>query len=221
MIKMYKFINKRFFRLIIIAIALIVLLPINVSAEQDADVTQLLKEFEVEDNPMDNSILNSNTNIMADGMDTLDSSLYTIFLEPAVSENYDNICPLLEKSNISGIQMFVDGQMIEFSKYDNVNPALINGRVLVPIRAIVENLGAQVEWIAKDKLIRIKLNQKVVELVVDSKTALVNGNKTPMDVPAKIINGRTLVPARFISESFTKTVEWHPYNKTLGVVAIY
>ncbi|WP_010249724.1 copper amine oxidase N-terminal domain-containing protein [Acetivibrio cellulolyticus] len=217
-------ISKRFLKLTILVITVLVMLPmlpINAAEEQDTDITQLLKEFQVEDNPIDYSIINSNTNITADGMDTLDNALFTIFMEPAVSDYYDKICPLFEKSNISGIQMFVDGQQIDFTKYDNVYPSIIDGRVLVPLRAIGENLGAEVEWIAKDKLIRIKLNDKVVEIVVDSKDALINSKKTTLDVPAKIIDGRTLVPARFISESFSKTVEWHSYNKELGVIAIY
>ena len=198
----------------------VVMISNTVIADQSTDITQLLKEFQDEDNPIESSVITSNTNIIGDNMDTLDNSLMTIFMEPAVSDNYDKICPLFEKSNITGIKMFVDGQLIEFSKYENVNPAIIDGRVLVPLRAIAENLGATVDWIPSDKLIRIKLYDKVVELVLDSKTALKNGQKINLDVPAKVISGRTLVPVRFISESFSKTVEWHPYNEKLNVLAI-
>ncbi|KNY27065.1 copper amine oxidase N-terminal domain-containing protein [Pseudobacteroides cellulosolvens] len=212
--------HKRFFKLIILLFISVVMLSNTVSADQNTDITQLLKEFQDEDNPIESSIITSNTNIIDDNMDTLDNSLMTIFMEPAVSDNYNKICPLFEKSNITGIKMFVDGQLIEFSKYENVNPAIIDGRVLVPLRAIAESLGATVEWIASDKLIRIKLYDKVVELVLDSKTALKNGQKINLDVPAKVISGRTLVPVRFISESFSRTVEWHPYNEKLNVLAI-
>lgn len=193
----------------------------SVSAEQETDIAQILKEFQIEDNPIDNSMIMGNTSIIGDGMDTLENALYTIFMEPAVSDYYDKICPLFEKSNISGIQMFIEGQQIDFSKYDNVNPVKVNGRVLVPLRAVGENLGAEVDWKAKERLISLKLNDELVEITVDSKTAKVNGKNATLDVPAKIIDGRTLVPIRFISESFLKTVEWHPYNEDLGVVAIY
>ena len=191
-----------------------------VCADPNTDLTQLLKEFQDEDNPIDSSIVTSNINIIGDGMDTLDNALMTIFMEPAFSENYDKICPLLEKSNISGIKIFVDGQLLEFSKYENVEPAIIDGRVLVPLRAIAENLGATVDWIPEEKLIKIKQYNNTVELVLDSKTALKNGSEINLDVPAKIINGRTLVPVRFISESLSRTVEWHPYNEKLNVIAI-
>ncbi len=212
--------HKRFFKMFVLVFIAVVMISNTVIADQSTDITQLLKEFQDEDNPIESSVITSNTNIIGDNMDTLDNSLMTIFMEPAVSDNYDKICPLFEKSNITGIKMFVDGQLIEFSKYENVNPAIIDGRVLVPLRAIAENLGATVDWIPSDKLIRIKLYDKVVELVLDSKTALKNGQKINLDVPAKVISGRTLVPVRFISESFSKTVEWHPYNEKLNVLAI-
>lgn len=214
-------INKRFNKLIILVVAMLMITPISANAEEDVDITQLLKEFQVEDNPISDSIIMGNTNITGYGMDTLENALDTIFMEPAVSDYYDKICPLFEKSNISGIQMFIEGMQIDFSKYDNVYPVKVSGRVLVPLRAVGENLGAEVEWKAKEKLITLKLDNKVVEITVDSKTAKVNGNKTTLDVPAKLVDGRTLVPIRFISESFSKTVEWHPYNDDLGVVAIY
>jgi|GEM_PF-3282859 len=212
---------KLFLIKVIVMIAVLAMFPISAIAGEDADITQLLKEFQVEDNPLDSSIINSNIKIVSDGMDTFDNSIITIFMEPAVSDNYDKICPFFEKSNFSGIQMFVDGKFVEFVKYDNVRPDMLNGRVFVPIRAIVENLGAKVEWIAKGNLTRITLNNKVVEIAVDSNNALLNGKKVTLDVPVKSINGRTIVPARFIAESFEKTVEWHPYNDTLAVVAIY
>jgi hypothetical protein len=212
--------NKKIFRLISMIIIVVSMLSNIVCADQSTDLTQLLKEFQDEDNPIDSSIVTGNINIIGDNMDTLDNALMTIFMEPAVSDNYDKICPLFEKSNITGIKMFVDGQLIEFSKYENVNPAIIDGRVLVPLRAIAESLGATVDWIQEEKLIKIKLYDNTVELVLDSKTALKSGSKINLDVPAKVINGRTLVPVRFISESFSKTVEWHPYNEKLSVLAI-
>jgi len=211
---------KKIFRYIGMIFIAVTMLSNIVGADPNTDITQLLKEFQDEDNPIDSSIVTSNINIIGDGMDTLDNALMTIFMEPAVSENYDKICPLFEKSNITGIKIFVDGQFIEFSKYEYVEPAIIDGRVLVPLRAIAENLGATVDWIPEEKLIKIKQYNNTVELVLDSKTALKNGSEINLDVPAKIINGRTLVPVRFISESLSRIVEWHPYNEKLNLIAI-
>ena len=92
--------NKKIFRLISMIIIVVSMLSNIVCADQSTDLTQLLKEFQDEDNPIDSSIVTGNINIIGDNMDTLDNALMTIFMEPAVSDNYDKICPLFEKSNI-------------------------------------------------------------------------------------------------------------------------
>jgi len=218
---MYRLIYKRFLIVPILIAVFIITFSNSAFAENSPDISQLLKQFQDSDNPIDNSIINSNTNILPDGVDTLDNALMTIYSEPAVSGNYDKICPLFYKSNILGIKVFVDGQLIEFSKYDNVNPAIIEGRVFVPVRALAENLGGTVDWDEKTMSVKVQLFDKVLEIVPDSKNVSVNGKQVTLDVPARMIDGRTWVPVRFIGESLSKTVEWHAYDKTLNVVAIY
>ena len=117
--------------------------------------------------------------------------------------------------------MFVDGQLIEFSKYDNVEPTIIGGNTLIPVRALTDSLGANLLWKQSKKLIKIKLMNKTIELTINSNIAIVNGKEVKLQVPAKSINGRVLIPLRFVSEIFSKTVEWHPYNDKLKVIAIY
>lgn len=218
---MYIPIFKKFKIMTILIVVFVITLTNTAFAGTDSDISQSLKKFQDSDNPIDSSIINSNINILDDHTDTLDNALKAIYSEPAVSDNYDKIGSLFSKSNISGIKIFVDGQLIEFSKYDNVNPAVIDDRVYVPIRAIVEKLGAAVGWDENTGSITIKLFDKTIGLVLDSQYASVNGQQVVMDAPARTIDGRTLVPIRFISESLSKTVEWHPYDETLNVVAIY
>lgn len=218
---MYRVIYKRFLIVPILVAIFVITLSNNAFAETDSNIYQSLKKFQDSDNPIDNSIINSNTNILADNTDTLDNALKAIYSEPAVSDNYDKICPLFYKSNISGMKMFVNGKLVEFSKYDNVNPVIIDERVFVPVRAIVENLGATVGWDEKTGSIKVLLFDQVLEIVPDSNIVSVNGKQVTMDVPVKEINGRTLVPVRFIGESLSKTVEWHGYDEALNVIAIY
>jgi Copper amine oxidase N-terminal domain. len=218
---MFRNTSKRLILVHILIAVFIISLSTTAFADTDPGVNQLIKKFQDSDNPIDNSVINSKTNVLADNMETLDNALKTINSEPAVSSNYDKICPLLFKSNISGIKMFVDGRLIELAKYDNVNPVIIDGRVLVPLRAIVENLGSTVEWDEKTGTIKIKHINTVLQLAVGSQSAYVNGAEVTMDVPAQVINGRTLVPVRFIGESLSKTVEWHGFDDNLNVIAIY
>lgn len=88
-------------------------------------------------------------------------------------------------------------------------PVIENGRTLVPLRAIFETFGAEVTWDgATSTVIAVKEGTEV-KLTIDSCTAYKNGESIELDVPAKIINGRTLVPVRFVSDCFDISVDWN------------
>lgn len=84
----------------------------------------------------------------------------------------------------------------------------LNGSALVPLRGIFEAIGADVKYEAKTEKIRATKDGDLIELTVDSDTAFVNGQKQKLKTPAIKINGRTMVPLRFISEALGGTVEW-------------
>ncbi|ERN52059.1 copper amine oxidase N-terminal domain-containing protein [Alkalihalophilus marmarensis] len=85
----------------------------------------------------------------------------------------------------------------------------VDNRVLVPLRSIFEEIGATVQWDQQTNKITAKKDNRTVILFVDSRHTYVNGTHHLIDVPAKAINGRTLVPLRFISESFGGNVHWN------------
>ena len=113
----------------------------------------------------------------------------------------------------SAIKVLVDGEFIEF----DVNPMAENGRTLVPMRYIFEALGAEVQWVAEaNKVIATKGNTSI-ELILGSNVMLKNGEEIVLEVPAKAIDGRTLVPVRAISEAFECNVEWIPETQTVVI----
>ena len=83
----------------------------------------------------------------------------------------------------------------------DVPPLIIEGRTLVPLRVISENLGASVHWDTADRTVKVTTSSRTIILKIDDTKALIDGETMTLDVPAKIINGRTLVPIRFIAES--------------------
>ncbi|MEG0385842.1 MAG: stalk domain-containing protein [Solibacillus sp.] len=91
---------------------------------------------------------------------------------------------------------------------------VVNNRTLVPLRAIFEELGATVQWNQKDKTITAKKGQTAIWLKVGSKSAKINNNTVTIDVPAQVYNGSTLVPLRFISESFGVKTTWNAKEET-------
>lgn len=86
---------------------------------------------------------------------------------------------------------------------------VVNNRTIVPLRAIFEELGATVQWNQQDKTITAQKGQTTIWLKVGSKSAKINNKAVTIDVPAQVYNGSTLVPLRFISESFGVTTTWN------------
>lgn len=88
-------------------------------------------------------------------------------------------------------------------------PAVISeNRTLVPVRKIFELLGAEVSWDDGTRTAISEKDGKKVTISIGSRQMYVNGEPKELDVPAKIINNRTLVPLRAISEAYTCDVSW-------------
>ena len=110
-----------------------------------------------------------------------------------------------------GIKITINGEAKSF----DVMPQIIEGRTLVPMRAIFEALGATVGWDDATKTATGKTASTEVSLTIDKKDAKVNGAVKTLDVPAQIIEGRTMVPARFVAESLGCKVDWDANTKTV------
>ena len=88
-------------------------------------------------------------------------------------------------------------------------PFISNGRVMVPVRGVMEEFGATVEWLPATSQVSIKYKDKNVKLKIGSKTAEVNGKAVTLDVPATIKDGRTFIPTRFVAEQLGLKVGWN------------
>lgn len=70
----------------------------------------------------------------------------------------------------------------------------------MPIRAIIESVGGSVEWNQDTKEVTLKYDNNVIRLVIDSTEAYLNDKTEKLDVAPAILNNRTMLPIRFISE---------------------
>ncbi len=109
------------------------------------------------------------------------------------------------------IKVFVNGDKVKFDQ----KPFIENSRTLVPMRAIFEALDAEVIWNGEGRTITVTKGKSSIFLKIDSNKMLVNGKEKTIDVPAKIVGNRTLVPLRAISEALNSDVEWYPDSKTI------
>ena len=96
-------------------------------------------------------------------------------------------------------------------------PVIEEGRTLVPMRFLFEQMGANVEWNEETKSARATLNNKAVTFAIDDNEAEVDSQPVTMDVPARLINGKTMVPLRFFSEKLGYTVTWDEETRTAVV----
>jgi hypothetical protein len=79
-------------------------------------------------------------------------------------------------------------------------------------------MGGTVRWDEKARKVTINLLSNSIDLWIGEKDAAVNGAAKPLDASPQIINGRTMLPIRFISENLNCHVEWDNLNKEVFIV---
>lgn len=99
----------------------------------------------------------------------------------------------------------------------DVAPTNVQGRLLVPFRALGEGLGATVNWDNATKTATLTKGDLNVSVVINNKEAKVNGESKTLEVAATVISGRTLVPVRFVSENLGLDVKWDNATKTATI----
>ncbi|MCD7853997.1 MAG: copper amine oxidase N-terminal domain-containing protein [Clostridiales bacterium] len=114
------------------------------------------------------------------------------------------------------VTLVIDGQEVESDQ-----PAVIvDGRTMVPVRVIADALGIWIDYIENTKTVLFEKNNTDIMLTIGNNFAVVDDEEVEIDSPAVIINGRTMVPVRFISEIFSAEVGWNADTKTVTITNI-
>ncbi|MCP1309100.1 stalk domain-containing protein [Paenibacillus tyrfis] len=113
----------------------------------------------------------------------------------------------------SRISVDVDGKAVPFEQ----PPVLIEGNTLTPLRAIFEAMGAKVEWDEATRTATGKKGSTTVSVTIGSGAASINREAYHLEAPARLVNGYTMVPARFIGEAFGGKVEWDGETQTVRI----
>lgn len=112
-------------------------------------------------------------------------------------------------SATENITVTVDGIQVQF----DTQPDIINNRVMVPMRAIFETVGASVEWDPETRSVYGSYKGLYISFTIDSKTMLKNFVDIELDTPPMIINDRTYLPVRAVGEGLGFDVQWDGNNK--------
>ncbi len=142
----------------------------------------------------------------------LDEGTYIV----SVTKGGDGVSTLIIVGNGNSekeISVYLNDQKIEF----DVPPIIDENRTLVPLRAIFEAMGMIVGWDGITSTITAVGQGNSISMRVNEITATVNGKTLTMDVPSKVIDGRTFVPLRFIAESIGAKVDWDETEKRVDI----
>ncbi len=115
--------------------------------------------------------------------------------------------------SIDDIKVMLDGEEL-----DTENKVVMhNNRTMLPMREIFESLGAEVSWDESTKRASAKIGDDVVEIADEENVIYLNGEPVSIDVPGFIMDSKTYVPVRAVSEIFGYEVSWDSEN---GIVII-
>jgi hypothetical protein len=119
------------------------------------------------------------------------------------------------------IRIRLNGGLVEM----DAKPFIENGRVLVPLRGVFEKLGAVVEWFEEEQAVVVSVADLTIRLIIGQHSAEVVkvGGAEPvtetvqLDVPARIVEGRTFIPVRFVAEALGAEVTWDDAHRTVVI----
>lgn len=110
-------------------------------------------------------------------------------------------------------KVIVNGKRVDF----DVQPQIINGRVMVPLRAIFETLGAEVSWDNATSTVTATKDNVTVQMTIGAYSFIKNGETVGIDTPPITLSSRTLVPVRAVAEAFGSIVGWEGVTKTVTI----
>ena len=115
----------------------------------------------------------------------------------------------------NNISVYVEGEKVVF----DTDPYITDGHTMVPMRGVMEALGATVSWEENNKTATAIKNSVITKFAIGSHDYYKNGAIEYMDAPAVQLNSRTYVPLRAISESFGFKVEWDEASNSVYITS--
>lgn len=114
---------------------------------------------------------------------------------------------------INGVSSMMDTAPIEYNK-----------RTMLPIVYVAKPIGAEVNWDSATQKVSISLEDTLIELWINNNVAKINGQDTQIDayntsIKPITMNGRTMLPLRFVAEKLGCEVGWNNVTQTITVTS--
>lgn len=158
--------------------------------------------------------LAANAGVVTNALQDIDKALA---LAPLEDKLYDKAGKYYQQAGqTEKPHVFVNGVKPDF----DVEPFIQSGRTMVPFRSLAETMGAEVQYDGDARLVTMTKGGKDVKMTIGSNMATVNGNLVELDVPAQIVNGRTVIPLRFVSENLDSKVNYNSETKLVKILPV-
>ncbi|WP_433946689.1 copper amine oxidase N-terminal domain-containing protein [Paenibacillus sp. SN-8-1] len=115
------------------------------------------------------------------------------------------------------IDVVVDGKKVSFPDTEPFFDK--NGNTMVPLRFVTEKLGAEVSWNNATRTATLKYKGKTIVMTINSKVVKVDGQAVTLNTSAIQVEGRTMVPLRFVSETLQSDVKWDQQSYAVNIVS--
>ena len=115
-------------------------------------------------------------------------------------------------------EFYNNSQKQDIDTQSDAKPFIRNNRTMVPIRAIVENIGGEISWNGKEQIVTIIYEDKEVSIYINDGIAVLKGEQINLENPPEIIDGRTYLPLRFVLESLDLEVNWDGDTKIIQII---
>jgi peptidoglycan endopeptidase LytE len=109
--------------------------------------------------------------------------------------------------------IYLDSRQLQLE----VQPLLVNGTTLVPMRKLFEAQGAKLVWNRAARTVSASKGDTVLTYHIGEKQAYMNGKPLNLTVAGQLIDGYTLIPLRLLSEALGSTVKWDAQTRTIRI----
>ena len=176
------------------------------------DLIEDMEDDEEDEENKEDTVVDDSDDEIAEPTD--DSHIQDSEYDEIFAEDEEDISQKLSVPD--GITVILDGEIVVF---DVAQPALVNGRTMVPMRKIFEALGATVTWDNNTQTAKAQKGDMTVEISIGSTVMYSNGKAVEIDSPALLLRSRTYVPVRFISNALGVKVDWDNTKKIVYLIS--
>ncbi len=114
---------------------------------------------------------------------------------------------------LKGVSVVVDGRTVRW----DVPPAVMDGRIMVPVRFLAESLGLDASWDAEERRVLVRQDQDVIVFPLGSPSYVLGGVTHWTDAPARVVGERTLAPLRFVAQALNVFLAWDGSTLTAAI----